>query len=86
MNQQTIIKIFEDRARLAGVSISAVCVKAGVHPTTFFRWKKSAKNPKPIGATLVSIGKIDDALVEMEAAAERSRKHNKASGLTAVSA
>lgn len=52
---------------MAGVSINSVCKRAGVHPTTFSRWKKSPKNPDPIGANLHSIGKLYAALREISA-------------------
>ena len=66
MDQQTVIADLEERARLAGVSIRALCESAGVHPTTFSRWKLSDKNPDPVGATLTSLGKIDARLREVE--------------------
>ena len=69
MDQQTVIAEMEARAEAAQVSIRQVCVKAGVHPTTFSRWKRSDKNPDPIGATLVSLGKLDAALREYEGTA-----------------
>tara|TARA_B100000678_G_C18154285_1_gene480289 strand:+ start:847 stop:1077 length:231 start_codon:yes stop_codon:yes gene_type:complete len=69
MDQQTVIADLEARADAAGVSIRQVCVRAGVHPTTFSRWKLSDRNADPIGATLHSIGKIDAALREFENAA-----------------
>jgi transcriptional regulator with XRE-family HTH domain len=67
MDQQTVIADMEARAEAAKVSIRQVCVKAGVHPTTFSRWKQSEKNPEPIGATLQSLGKLDAALRQFEA-------------------
>lgn len=66
MNQETVIADIEQRAFMAGVSINALCRKAGVHPTTFSRWKKSERNPDPLGATLHSIGKLYDALQSLE--------------------
>ncbi len=71
MNQQTIIAEIEARAWSVGVSIGALCRQAGVHPTTFSRWKKSERNPEPIGATLHSIGKLYDALAICEAKGRR---------------
>lgn len=72
MDQQTVIADMEARAEAAKVSIRQVCVKAGVHPTTFSRWKKSDKNPDPIGATLQSLGKLDAALRAYEATADKA--------------
>mgnify|MGYP001175506542 CR=1 FL=1 len=66
MDQETVIADIELRAFMAGVSIGALCREAGVHPTTFSRWKKSERNPEPIGATLLSIGKLYDALALVE--------------------
>lgn len=73
MDQETIITDIERRARQAGVSMNAVCKRAGVNPTTFCRWKKSERNPEPMGATLVSIGKLYDALAQIERTAQRKR-------------
>ena len=66
MDQQDIIATIEDRAGKLGLSISEVCQEAGVHPTTFSRWKKSEKNPQPIGATLKSLSAITDVLDRRE--------------------
>ena len=66
MNQDTVIADIEQRAFAAGMSINALCRKAGVHPTTFSRWKRSVRNPDPLGATLHSIGKLYEALQAIE--------------------
>lgn len=66
MDQQTIIAGFEARARALGLPMSQVCDAAGVHPTTFSRWKRSERNPKPVGASLKSLSAIEDALVQQE--------------------
>lgn len=68
MDQQTVIAEIERRADLARVSIRQLCIDAGVHPTTFSRWKLSDKNPSPIGANLQTLAKIDAALRDAEAA------------------
>lgn len=73
MNQESIIADIEDRAWRVGISINALCKRAGVHPTTFSRWKKSPRNPEPIGATLHSIGKLFAALEAAEAQTSRRR-------------
>lgn len=62
MDQQEIIAGIEDRADKLGVPISKLCEEAGIHPTTFSRWKKSEKNPDPIGATLKSLTALTAAL------------------------
>lgn len=67
MDQQDIIATIEGRAAKLGLSINDVCQQAGVHPTTFSRWKLSEKNPQPIGATLKSLSAITDALDRREA-------------------
>lgn len=66
MDQQTIIADLEARAKAAGLAIFEVCKLAGVHPTTFSRWKLSEKNPKPIGATIKSLSALDEALRKIE--------------------
>jgi transposase-like protein len=66
MDQQDIIATIEERAAKLELSISEVCQKAGVHPTTFSRWKKSEKNPQPIGATIKSLSAITDVLDALE--------------------
>ena len=71
MDQQSIIEAIEGRARDARVSIRFVCHRAGIHPTTFSRWKRSVRNPEPIGANLSSLKKIEDALREIEREARR---------------
>lgn len=67
MDQQHMIEDIEARAKAAGVSMRQVCESAGIHPTTFSRWKVSEKNPEPIGATLASLNKLDAALRKAEA-------------------
>lgn len=67
MDQQTIIADLEARAKALSVPISRICFDAGVHPTTFSRWKLSARNSDPIGASLKSLTAIDTALRSLEA-------------------
>lgn len=67
MDQQDIIADIERRATAAGVSISALCTEAGVHPTTFSRWKLSEKNPEPIGATIKTLSALTVELERLEA-------------------
>jgi hypothetical protein len=66
MDQQDIIREIESRAAKLELSISDLCQEASVHPTTFSRWKKSEKNPQPIGATLKSLSALTDALDRLE--------------------
>lgn len=67
MNQDSIIADIEQRAWSVGVSINRLCLKAGVNPSTFSRWKRSERNPEPVSATLHSIAKLYDALNHFEA-------------------
>jgi len=71
MDQESVIADIERRSRSQGVPIHALCARAGVHPSTFSRWKKTAKNPEPTGASLLSIGRLYAVLDEI--AAERSK-------------
>lgn len=66
MTQQETISAIEDRAKKAGVSVRQLCLKAGLHPTTFSRWKLSERNPEPIGANFGSLMKLETALAEFE--------------------
>jgi len=66
MDQQGIIAAFEERAKAINLPMSEVCRRAGVHPTTFSRWKQTERNPEPIGATLTSLNKLDSALSAAE--------------------
>lgn len=66
MDQQDIIATIEERAAKLKLSINDLCVQAKVHPTTFSRWKKSEKNPQPIGATIKSLSALTDALDRLE--------------------
>ena len=74
MNQETVIADIEARARRAGVPVKMLCDRAGVNPTTFSRWKKTERNPVPCGASLLSIGKLYDALDQVERTSRRRRK------------
>jgi hypothetical protein len=66
MDQQDIISEIEDRAAKLHLSIGELCRQANVHPTTFSRWKKSEKNPDPIGATIKSLSKMIEVLDRRE--------------------
>lgn len=67
MDQQSTIKDIERRAKAARVSIAQLCRRAGVHPTTFFRWRKGPKNPDPVGANFHSIEALYRELAKIEA-------------------
>lgn len=71
MDQQQIIAALEERAKGVGLTMGKVCEYAKVHPTTFSRWKKSDKNPKPIGATLPLLSRIEAVISRAEGHSER---------------
>lgn len=66
MDQQQIIDALEARAKALNIPIGAVCTSAGVHPTTFSRWKLSEKNRNPVGASLKSLSALDAELSRRE--------------------
>ena len=68
MDQQAIIADIERRVSSLGISIGRICRQASIHPTTFSRWKKSERNPDPVGASLRSLSALEAALRKMEAA------------------
>lgn len=79
MDQQSTIRDIEHRAKAARVSIARLCRQAGIHPVTFFRWKKSPKNPDPVGANLHSIEALYRELERIDAEdAERLAGRGKA--------
>lgn len=67
MDQQTVIADIEQRAYQARVPINLLCKRAGIHYTTFSRWKKTVRNPDPKGANLHSIGDLYDELDKIDA-------------------
>lgn len=73
MDQQSTVQDIEERAYVERVSIRFVCQRAGVHPTTFFRWKKTDTNPNPVGANFSTISKLYNALDQIAAENKRSR-------------
>ncbi|MEO0589073.1 MAG: hypothetical protein AAFZ11_00785 [Pseudomonadota bacterium] len=70
MDQQNTIRDIEWRARRAYSSISAVCSRAGIPTSTFYRWKKSEKNPHPTSPTMSTLQKVLSALEAIEADAK----------------
>lgn len=68
MTQQDVILDIEARARTAGVSIKDLCTSAGVHPTSFSRWKQSEANPNPGGANMKLIEALYTELERREKA------------------
>lgn len=68
MDQETIISEMEARAKALGLNIGKLCEIAGVHHTTFSRWKRSERNPVPMSANIGSLNKIELVLVQMEKA------------------
>lgn len=67
MDQQTTIRDIERRAKAARVPLAELCRRAGIHPTTFFRWKKGPKNPDPVGANFHSVEALWRELDNIEA-------------------
>ena len=68
MDQQRIIAAMEARAKALGLTMLYVCEQAGVHQTTFSRWKASDQNHTPMDAKLGSLNKIDEVLGRLEQA------------------
>ena len=69
MNQQDMIADLEARAKALGLPMYDVCERAGVHHTTFSRWKLTERNPVPNNALLKNLGAIGDALTAAELSA-----------------
>ena len=67
MDQQQIIAALEGRAKRLRLPMSEICKRAGIHPTTFSRWKVSDQNLRPINANLGSLSKIEAAISAAEA-------------------
>lgn len=67
MEQQTVIRDIEKRAKAARVPIAELCRRAGIHPVTFFKWRKGPKNPDPSGANLHSIEALYRELDKIDA-------------------
>ena len=58
MDQQTIVQDIARRAKASRISVAELCRRAGIHPDTFHNWKKTERNPDPVGANLHSIGAL----------------------------
>lgn len=67
MDQQTVIRDIERRAKAARVPIAQLCRRAGIHPVTFFKWRKGPKNPDPVGANFHSIEALYRELDKIDA-------------------
>lgn len=67
MDQQTTVREIERRAKAARIPIAQLCRRAGIHPTTFFKWRKGPKNPDPVGANFHSIEALYRELDKIEA-------------------
>lgn len=67
MDQQAIIADYEKRANKVGLNITQLCEAAGLHPTTFSRWKLSERNPNPVGMNFTSMTAIERALKDAAA-------------------
>lgn len=79
MDQQSVIRDIERRAKASRVPIAQLCRRAGIHPVTFFKWRKGPKNPDPVGANLHSIEALYRELEKIDAEdAARLSKRGKA--------
>lgn len=59
--QAEIIASIQSRADAVGVPVYILCVKAGVAPSTFYRWRSGSD------ATFSKINKLTSVLAELEA-------------------
>jgi transposase-like protein len=66
MEQQTVVKEIERRAKASRISIAALCRRAGISPDTFFKWRKTPRNPDPVGANLHSVEALFRELDKIE--------------------
>ena len=66
MNQQEAIAEIEREARRAGFSIAQLCKRAGVHPSSFWRWKQTPGNPEPTSASYNAIVGLRSTLKTMK--------------------
>lgn len=66
MDQQQILNDLAARAKNVGLTMSEVCKEAGIHPTTFSRWRQSDKNPEPKGAPIPSVARIEAVIAKRE--------------------
>ena len=64
MEQDEIIAEIEDRARALAVHIREICLAAGVHPTTFSRWKQSGKRERT--RSVAGLDKVSQLLRELD--------------------
>lgn len=71
MDQQATVSEIERRAWKLRVPMVLVCSKAGIASSTFFRWKKTERNPHPTNANLKTVGKLQAALDAIEKSQRR---------------
>lgn len=62
LDQQTVIAEIERRTQNINLTVAEICGRAGIHPTTFSRWKKTDRTPNPGGANYDSFVKIFAAI------------------------
>lgn len=72
MDQQAILTDLEARAKGVGLPIAEACRRAGIHPTTFSRWKASERNPNPTGAAIPTVGRLQEVIAAAEASHGRA--------------
>lgn len=75
MDQQSTVRDIQQRAKAARISIAELCRRAGISPDTFFKWRKTPRNPDPVGANFHSIEALYRELNKIDAEdAKRLRK------------
>ncbi|QPL39351.1 hypothetical protein IT881_15025 [Erythrobacter sp. A30-3] len=67
MDQQEAVAEIEREAQRVGISIASLCKRHGIHPSTFWRWKLTASNPKPTAASYNDVIGLRDTLKGMVA-------------------
>lgn len=67
MEQQSIVRDIERRAKASRISIAELCRRAGISRDTFFKWRKTPQRPNPPGANLHSIEALYRELDKIEA-------------------
>ncbi|MFO6448812.1 transposase [Erythrobacter sp. NE805] len=67
MEQQSIVRDIERRAKASRISIAELCRRAGISPDTFFKWRKTPRNPDPVGANLHSVEALYRELAKIDA-------------------
>lgn len=67
MDQQSTVRDIQARAKAARISIAELCRRAGISPDTFFKWRKTPRNPDPPGANFHSVEALYRELNKIDA-------------------